>query len=126
MSVVNLGRIKPLHRGDYDAAASYGGLDIVAYQGAGYLCVSATALQGTPPVDGAGGLNAGWQLLADKGAVGEVGPQGPQGGTGAQGETGAQGPQGGAGPTGPQGPDGVFSGTFSLNPAGELILTYTD
>ena len=45
---------------------------------------------------------------------------------GPQGETGPQGPQGEAGPVGPEGPSGVFSGTFSLNAAGELILTYTE
>ena len=126
MSIVNLGRIKPLHRGDYDAAASYAELDIVSHQGASYLCVGTDGLQDIPPMDEAGGLNAGWRRLADRGETGATGPEGPQGVTGPQGETGPQGPQGETGPNGPEGPAGVFSGTFSLNAAGELILTYTE
>ncbi|MDD9876528.1 MAG: hypothetical protein OXR84_03705 [Magnetovibrio sp.] len=126
MSIVNLGRIKPLHRGEYDAAASYLELDIVSHHGASYLCVGADLPQDTPPLDTSGGLNAGWQRLADRGETGATGPEGPQGMAGPQGETGPQGPQGEAGPVGPEGPSGVFSGTFSLNAAGELILTYTE
>ena len=33
---MNLGRVVPLHRGDYDAAQTYELNDIVNYQGAGY------------------------------------------------------------------------------------------
>ncbi len=97
MSTVNLGRIKPIHRGAYSGTTNYSELDIVAYQGSSYLCTSATDITGTPPVDASGDLNTGWQLIAGKGDCGDDGEDGTS-----------------------------FSGTFSLNSSGELILTIPD
>lgn len=42
MPTVNLGRIKPIHRGEYSGAAAYKPLDLVNYNGAVYLCTSNT------------------------------------------------------------------------------------
>ncbi len=49
---MNLGRVVPLHRGDYDAAQTYELNDIVNYQGAGYWHRGQTATTGVAPTDG--------------------------------------------------------------------------
>lgn len=49
---MNLGRVVPLHRGDYDAAQTYEMNDIVNYQGAGYWHRGKTATTGVAPTDG--------------------------------------------------------------------------
>nr|DAW55213.1 MAG TPA: Minor structural protein [Caudoviricetes sp.] len=49
---MNLGRVVPLHRGDYDAAQTYELNDIVNYQGAGYWHRGKTATTGVAPTDG--------------------------------------------------------------------------
>lgn len=49
---MNLGRVVPLHRGDYDAATAYELNDIVNYQGAGYWHRGQTATTGVAPTDG--------------------------------------------------------------------------
>ena len=49
---MNLGRVVPLHRGDYDAAQTYELNDIVNYQGAGYWHRGRTATTGVAPTDG--------------------------------------------------------------------------
>lgn len=48
---MNLGRVVPLHRGDYDAAQTYELNDIVNYQGAGYWHRGQTATTGVAPTD---------------------------------------------------------------------------
>lgn len=88
---MNLGRVVPLHRGDYDAATAYELNDIVNYQGAGYWHRGQTATTGVAPTDG-----TVWVKIINgvPGPTGQTGPQGPQGETGPQGQTGPQGPQG--------------------------------
>ena len=49
---MNLGRVVPLHRGDYDAATAYELNDIVNYQGAGYWHRGQTATTGVAPTNG--------------------------------------------------------------------------
>ena len=91
---MNLGRVVPLHRGDYDAATAYELNDIVNYQGAGYWHRGQTATTGVAPTE-----DTVWTKIINgvPGPTGQTGPQGPQGETGPQGQTGAQGPQGATG-----------------------------
>jgi len=119
----NLGRVSLVPRGEYDAAATYRWLDVVQFEGSGYLVLK-SEITGITPSDG-----TDYMLLAEKGNTGDTGPQGIQGKTGtvftpsvsgdgnlswtnnggldnpaAVNITGPQGPQG---PDGPQGPQGV-------------------
>lgn len=68
-------------RGEYDPAAEYRRLDLVRYEGCGYVVLR--EVQGVTPEDG-----ADYMLLAERGGAGPEGPAGP------------------AGPQGPQGADG--------------------
>lgn len=77
----NLGRVCLVPKGEYDPAAQYERLDVVRYEGAGYLVLR--AVQGVTPAGG-----ADYMLLVERGAVG---PQGIQGNTGPQGEKGEDG-----------------------------------
>lgn len=77
----NLGRVSLAPRGEYDPAAAYKRLDVVRYQGNGFLVLR--EVQGVTPEDG-----ADYMLLAERGGAGPEGPAGP------------------AGPQGPQGADG--------------------
>ena len=77
----NLGRVSLVPRGEYDPAAAYRRLDVVQYQGNGFLVLR--EVQGVTPEDG-----ADYMLLAERGGAGPEGPVGP------------------AGPQGPQGADG--------------------
>lgn len=58
---IALGRIMPLHRGTYDAAASYEVNDIVSFGGQTYWHAATETTTGTPPTD-----STIWQpLLSD-------------------------------------------------------------
>lgn len=49
MPTVNLGRIRPIHRGEYSGATAYKPLDLVNYNSAVYLCTDNTT--GVPPTN---------------------------------------------------------------------------
>ena len=80
--ITDLGRVSLVPRGAYDAAAVYRRLDIVEYEGSGYL-VLADGVSGVEPAEG-----ASYMLLAGRGGPG---PQGEQGKPGPQGEPGRDG-----------------------------------
>ena len=80
--ITDLGRVSLVPRGAYDAAAVYRRLDIVEYEGSGYL-VLADGVSGVEPAEG-----ASYMLLAGRGGPG---PQGEQGKPGPQGEPGKDG-----------------------------------
>jgi hypothetical protein len=74
--------VTPSVRGTYDAHKTYTRLDIVEYDGAGYL-----ARRDAPGVPGIPG--DGWQLVSRagrRGATGETGPRGRKGEKGAKGD----------------------------------------
>ena len=82
-----LGPVSLAPRGEYDPAAQYTYLDLVRYNGSGYLVLR--SIQGVTPVDG-----ADYMLITERGgigATGETGPQGEQGIQGVQGEKGETG-----------------------------------
>jgi len=73
--------VTPSVRGAYDAHKTYGRLDIIEFDGNGYL-----ARRDAPGVPGMGD---GWQLVSRagrRGATGEVGPRGRKGDKGERGE----------------------------------------
>ena len=85
-----LGPVSLAPRGEYDPAAQYTYLDLVRYNGSGYLVLR--SIQGVTPVDG-----ADYMLITERGgigATGETGPQGEQGIQGVQGEKGETGDPG--------------------------------
>ena len=80
--ITDLGRVSLVPRGAYDADAVYRRLDIVEYEGSGYL-VLVDGVSGVEPAEG-----ASYMLLAGRGGPG---PQGEQGKPGPQGEPGRDG-----------------------------------
>ena len=110
MPTINVGRVRPVYKGDYSSSASYVVLDRVKYQGQIWECV-ADAPAGTAPQ---GNASTYWVLLGvkgDKGDKGDTGARGPKGDTGATGEQGPQGPEGPKGDTGAKGDKGDTGGT---------------
>src|SRR5262249_8384643 len=75
--------VSPSVRGAYNVHRTYARLDIVEYEGAGYL-----ARRDTPGVPGIGD---GWQLLSRSGRRGPTGERGPRGGKGERGACGEDG-----------------------------------
>jgi hypothetical protein len=73
--------VTPSVRGTYDAHKTYARLDIVEYDGAGYL-----ARRDAPGVPGIPG--EGWQLMSRSGRRGATGETGPRGRKGEKGEKG--------------------------------------
>ena len=83
----NLGRVSLVPRGEYDPAIQYERLDIVRYDGSGYLVLR--PVQGVTPVDG-----ADYMLITERGGIGATGATGPQGEQGIQGVQGEKGETG--------------------------------
>lgn len=75
-SSTNLGRVSLVPRGEYDPAAQYERLDIVRYDGSGYLVLR--PVQGVTPVNG-----ADYMLISEKGGKGDKGDLGSAAGFGA-------------------------------------------
>lgn len=82
-----LGRVSVVPKGEYNASTQYERLDLVRYNGAGYMALR--TITGVEPVDG-----SDWMLLVDRGEAGPTGAPGKDGTNGKDGETGPQGPQG--------------------------------
>lgn len=80
-----LGRVSLVPRGEYDPSAAYDRLDIVEYEGSGYL-VLVDGTKGVTPADG-----PNYMLLVERGGPGQPGDRGPQGVPGAPGSPGADG-----------------------------------
>ena len=110
MAKIDLGRITPTYRGEYNETTQYHELDIVYYNGRSYMAKQDTKGNSLPT----GTDNDYWGLIANKGAdgaegkIGPVGPQGKQGSMGPSGADGLQGPKGDKGDRGPKGPKGTF------------------
>lgn len=108
MAKIDLGRITPTYRGDYDSTVSYNELDIVYDDTIGKSFIAKQASKGKDlPVDKE---NEYWGIIAKqgpKGTAGEVGPKGDKGAAGDQGIQGERGPKGDQGDQGPRGPQGI-------------------
>ena len=108
MAKIDLGRITPTYRGDYDSTVSYNELDIVYDDTIGKSFIAKQASKGKDlPIDKE---NEYWGIIAKqgpKGNTGEVGPKGDKGAAGDQGIQGERGPKGDKGDQGPRGPQGI-------------------
>lgn len=61
MPTVNLGRVRPVYLGEYDATKAYVFYDVVLYERSSYLCISTSGSPvGTLPTD-----TTKWVMLAD-------------------------------------------------------------
>lgn len=108
MATIEIGRVRPVYKGNYSSSSSYTVLDRVLFEGSVWECV-ADAPAGTSPQKGSSTF---WV------EIGARGEQGPKGDTGDKGDTG---PKGATGPEGPKGADGVtpnVSATVTTLPAG--------
>lgn len=120
MAKIDLGRISPTYRGDYDSTVSYNELDIVYDDTIGKSFIAKQASKGKDlPVDKE---NEYWGIIAKqgpKGTAGEVGPKGDKGAAGDQGIQGERGPKGDQGDRGPRGPQGIQGDQGVAGPKGE-------
>lgn len=120
MSQINIGKVRPKHKGAYSASAAYDFFDLVTSGGSSYLCINKDGA----PAGTAVTNTTYWALIAQKGATGATGATGPQGPKGDTGATGPQGPKGDKGATGPQGPAGP-SGAATVTLKGSRTSTGT-
>lgn len=97
---INIGRVRPVYRGAWDAAGMYSYLNFVSHNRQIWQMVGADYAVGDEPVEnGETGISlSGRWLLA--GAKGADGTNGADGAKGEKGEQGIQGPQGIQGATG--------------------------
>lgn len=100
---MNLGRVRPVYKGAYNALAAYGTLDMVLYEKEIWMMVARSYTPGDLPVDAGNGLSA-------SGAWAKIGYQGERG---LQGETGPIGPY--------YRPSVAVDGTFSWTNDGGLV-----
>ena len=84
MKTLDLGKVSIVPRGEYDASTEYHPLDLISYQGSGYLVLKTAT--GVTPVVG-----EYYQLISSKGDKGEKGDKGDTGARGATGSTGSSG-----------------------------------
>lgn len=125
---INIGRVRPVYRGAWNAAEMYSYLNFVSHNRQIWQMVGADYAVGDEPVeDGETGisLSGRWLLAGAKGAdgtngadgakgeKGEQGIQGPAGIQGPRGEKGEKGDKGDTGEQGIQGPAGIQGATGS-------------
>lgn len=99
---INIGRVRPVYRGAWNAAETYSYLNFVSHNRQIWQMVGADYAVGDEPVeDGETGisLSGRWLLAGAKGADGTDGADGAKGEKGEQGIQGPQGIQGAAGST---------------------------
>lgn len=94
-----LGKVIPTPRGEYSSSITYNELDIVLYNGSSYICKKETI--GNDVIN-----EEYWQLLGQKGELGEPGPKGDKGEPGLKGDKGEPGERGEQGPQGEKGDPG--------------------
>ena len=72
MTQINAGRVRYVSRGEYNNSTQYYLFDLVNYNGSSYYAKENTL--GNLPTD-----TSKWQLIAEKGSIGQQGPQGATG-----------------------------------------------
>lgn len=82
MPTIEIGRVRPVYKGDYSSASAYEVLDRVTYNGQVYECAQ-NAPAGTAPQDNS---SVFWVLIGAKGSDGAAGAPGTPGTPGAPGE----------------------------------------
>ena len=124
MKTLDLGQVCILPKGIYSPETSYNPLDVIQYNGSGYLVMK--TCKGITPSE-----SEYYMLLSKKGDQGPQGLQGIQGPKGDKGDTGAKGDKGDTGPQGPQGvqgQQGIPGATGPQGPSGAsgiITGTYT-
>lgn len=115
-NTLDLGRVRLVHKGAYNAGTAYEFFDCATYNGSSYVCTAdAGSPAGTLPTD-----TSKWALLAQKGdtgAKGATGATGSQGPKGDKGDTGATGAAGAKGATGAKGVSFVVKGAWASGTA---------
>ncbi|WP_337748843.1 carbohydrate-binding protein [Bilophila wadsworthia] len=115
-NTLDLGRVRLVHKGAYNASTAYEFFDCATYNGSSYVCTAdAGSPAGTLPTD-----TSKWALLAQKGdtgAKGATGATGSQGPKGDKGDTGATGAAGAKGATGAKGVSFVVKGAWASGTA---------
>lgn len=116
-NVMQIGKVRPTYKGEWDAEQAYETLDWVLYRGIAYQAIKDVPVNREPDVAADYWVATG--MKGDKGDKGETGERGPagvdgrdgapgiQGPKGAKGDQGIQGPKGDTGARGPQGPQGT-------------------
>lgn len=112
MPTINLGRVRPNYRGNYDSGTAYGVLDRVLHNGTVWECVA--DVTGVEP---SASQTAYWVSIGAKGEQGPAGAQGPQGLQGPQGIQGSAGADG-------QTPNYTF-GVTTLAPGSQATVSQT-
>ena len=117
MPTLNLGKVRPVYKGTYDAETAYESYDWVLYENIAYI-----ALVDIPAGYQPDSHPEQWGVFGGRGEKGEKGDPGTPGQQGPEGEQGIQGEQG---PQGIQGEQGVKGTTFtpSVNSSGVLSWT---
>lgn len=125
---MQIGKVRPTYKGEWDAGQAYETLDWVLYRGIAYQAIKDVPVNREPDVATDYWVATG--MKGDKGDKGETGERGPagvdgkdgapgiQGPKGDKGNQGIQGPKGDTGATGPQGPRGATGATGATGPQG--------
>ena len=118
MPTLNLGKVRPVHKGLYDAETAYEAYDWVLYENMAYI-----ALVDVPAGYQPDSHPDQWGVFGGRGEKGEKGDPGTPG---AQGPEGPQGVKGEQGPQGIQGEQGVKGTTFTPSVSAAGVLSWTN
>lgn len=118
MPTLNLGKVRPVYKGTYDAETAYEAYDWVLYENMAYI-----ALVDIPAGYQPDSHPEQWGVFGGRGEKGEKGDPGTPGQQGPEGEQGIQGEQG---PQGIQGEQGVKGTTFTPAVDADGNLSWTN
>lgn len=113
---MQIGKVRPTYKGEWDAGQAYETLDWVLYRGIAYQAIKDVPINREP--DAATDYWVATGMKGDKGDKGETGERGPAGVDGKDGAPGIQGPKGDKGNQGIQGPKGDTGATGPQGPQG--------
>ena len=115
-NIMQIGKVRPTYKGEWDAGQAYETLDWVLYRGIAYQAIKDVPVNREPDVATDYWVATG--MKGDKGDKGETGERGPAGVDGKDGAPGIQGPKGDKGNQGIQGPKGDTGATGPQGPQG--------
>lgn len=115
-NIMQIGKVRPTYKGEWDAGQAYETLDWVLYRGIAYQAIKDVPINREP--DAATDYWVATGMKGDKGDKGETGERGPAGVDGKDGAPGIQGPKGDKGNQGIQGPKGDTGATGPQGPQG--------
>ena len=115
-NIMQIGKVRPTYKGEWEASQPYETLDWVLYRGIAYQAVKDVPVNREPDVATDYWVATG--MKGDKGDKGDTGERGPAGVDGKDGAPGIQGPKGDKGTQGIQGPKGDTGATGPQGPQG--------